>query len=106
MSVYVQDRSGRFTWAIDPTDIDYTKILYNNFNVESPEDAENYSTRTIVARQWNDPNYIASMSQQWNIASGTNAYNYIQFFIISLIISLLFIHFNIISVSVINILLI
>lgn len=80
LSVFIQDRSGRFTWMIDPTDVDYSKILYNQFKVEFPEDLENYSTRTIVARQWNDPNYIQSFAQTWNIVSGTNAYNYIQFF--------------------------
>ncbi len=80
LSTFIQDRSGRFTWMIDPNDVDYTKILFNQFKVDFPEDLENYSVRTIVARQWNDPNYIQSFGQTWNISSGTNAYNYIQFF--------------------------
>lgn len=79
MSAYIQDRSGRFTWMIDPTDVDYSKILYNTFRVDFPEDMENYSTRTLIARQWNDPNYITSMATAWNIPAG-NPTNYVQFF--------------------------
>jgi hypothetical protein len=80
LSVYAQDRSGRMTWAIDPDFIDYSKICRSTFKTTFPENLEEYSTRTISARQWVDPMYIASTATKWGIVSGSNAYNYIQFY--------------------------
>lgn len=80
LSVYTQDRSGRMVWAIDPEFVDYSKIVRHSFKTTFPENLEEYSTRTIMARQWVDPAYINSLATQWHITSGTNAYNYIQFF--------------------------
>lgn len=79
LSTYIQDRSGRFTWAIDPNFIDYSKICFNTFPITHPEELDQYSVRTIVARQWLDPSYVQSLASQWNISSGT-ATSYIQFF--------------------------
>lgn len=81
LSVFSQDRSGRLVWAIDPEFIDYSKILGHSFATEFPEDLENYSTRTLLARQWVDPFYVNTLATEWTIASGTNAYNHIQFYI-------------------------
>lgn len=80
LSAYTQDRSGRMVWAIDPEFTDYSKIVRSSFKTEFPENLEEYSTRTILARQWVDPLYINSLATAWSIASGTNAYNYIQFY--------------------------
>lgn len=77
MSTYIQDRSGRMTWALDTSDIDYSKICFHTFPSGHPEDLENYSKRTIIARQWVDPNYVNTLSQQW-LFSGT-ASTYTQF---------------------------
>lgn len=78
-SAYVQDRSGRMTWAIDNTFVDKAKILQNTFTTDFPEDLENYSTRTIVARQWVDTQYRTDLISKWNI-TGTNPTNYVQFY--------------------------
>lgn len=80
LSIYTQDRSGRMVWAIDPEFVDYSKIVRNRFKTTFPENLEDYSTRTIFARQWVDPIYINTLATKWSIASGTNAYNYLQFY--------------------------
>src|SRR5207302_9846478 len=48
LSTYIQDRSGRMTWAIDPTFIDKSKIILNTFTTTHPEELEDYSVRTIL----------------------------------------------------------
>src|SRR5207248_4231118 len=67
LSTYIQDRSGRMTWAIDPTFIDKSKIVKNTFTTTHPDELEDYSVRTIVARQWVDPNYATNLATTWQI---------------------------------------
>jgi hypothetical protein len=78
ISTYTQDRSGRMVWALDTNFVDKTKILGNTFDTAFPEDLENYFNRTMLTRQWNDPDYITTLSNKWNIPGGSQ--KYIQFF--------------------------
>jgi hypothetical protein len=73
LSTYIQDRSGRMTWAIDPTFIDKSKITQNVFTTTHPEELEDYSVRTIIARQWIDPNYVNTLTSQWGIPTTTTS---------------------------------
>ena len=78
LSAYCIDRSGRRVWAIDDSFIDKSKITQHTFSTTFPEDLEQYSVRTIIARQWVKPDYVTEMSSQWNIPAGNQ--KYIQFF--------------------------
>jgi hypothetical protein len=53
-SVFTQDRSGRLAWAIDPTHVDRSKILYNNEPMSWPFDLDRHQRRVIYTRQWWD----------------------------------------------------
>ena len=78
-SAYTQDRSGRMVWVIDDSFVDKAKILENTFATTFPEDLEQYSTRTIIARQWVDTGYRDDLITNWNIPA-TNPRNYVQFY--------------------------
>jgi hypothetical protein len=78
LSAYTQDRSGRMVWALDTNFIDKGKITGHTFEVDFPEDLENYFNRSILTRQWNDPDYVDDLATEWNIDSGNK--KYIQFF--------------------------
>jgi hypothetical protein len=78
VSAYTQDRSGRMVWAIDRSFIDKGKITGHTFTTDFPEDLENYFNRTLLTRQWNDPDYVDDLASDWSIA-GANE-KYIQFF--------------------------
>lgn len=83
LSTYIQDRSGRMTWAIDPAFTDKTKILKNTFATTHPEQLDEYAIRTIIARQWVDTNYATNLATTWSIptlVSGQAPSNFIQFF--------------------------
>ncbi len=54
LSVYSQDRSGRFTWALNPDFVDTSKILNHDDPVEWPDDPDRQHRRTVLCRQWLD----------------------------------------------------
>ena len=77
-STYTQDRSGRLVWCLNTSFTDVSKIVTNTFTVDFPEDLENYSRRTILARQWHDPSYLTNLAAEWNIPAANE--KHIQFF--------------------------
>lgn len=54
LSVYTQDRSGRYSWAINPAFADKSKIVGNTRTIEWPDDPMRQHRRTILTRQWTD----------------------------------------------------
>ncbi|MHA2027822.1 MAG: hypothetical protein ACW99Q_00415 [Candidatus Kariarchaeaceae archaeon] len=79
ISAYTQDRSGRMVWAIDDSFIDKGKITQGTFETEWPEDLENYFKRTVMTRQWNNPQYYTDLANDWNITD-SDGQKYVQFF--------------------------
>jgi hypothetical protein len=76
LSVYTQDRSGRFAWAIDPAFVDSSKILSNTRTTGWPVDFLRQHRRTVITRQWmrEKPDglnlWTDQQMQKWNL-SGT-----------------------------------
>ncbi len=78
LSAYAQDRSGRLVWCLNTNFTDLAKITTNTFTAEFPEDLENYSRRSILARQWHDPSYATALATEWTIPAGNQ--KHIQIF--------------------------
>lgn len=72
LSVYTQDRSGRFTWCINTGFLDRSKILRNQAAdwddtsnpTEWPDDLTLQFRRSVIARQWTDEGE-ASAGNSW-----------------------------------------
>lgn len=88
LSCYVQDRSGRFAWCVDPGFVDTSKVLLNNvadwwgtgtptvaattstFRVDPLDDPFHQFRRSIFTRQWTDePGFAAAQATQFGLTS-------------------------------------
>lgn len=54
LSAYVQDRSGRFSWCLNTSFVDTSKILGNTAAATWPDDPNLQFRRTVFVRQWTD----------------------------------------------------
>lgn len=54
LSVYTQDRSGRYQWCIDDSFVDQSKILYNGATMQWPDDSITQHRRFVLCRQWSN----------------------------------------------------
>jgi hypothetical protein len=91
LSVYTQDRSGRYCWAMNRSFVDQSKITTNAANdwwvsPQTPANATNYQTdwpddpnlqhrRTVVVRQWLDePGWVAAQRSTFGFGAGDIGY--------------------------------
>lgn len=90
LSAYTQDRSGRFTWCLNRSFLDKSKILQNDANdwlyssakpTPWPDDMNKQFRRTVVTRQWTNERtdsgqlWYQAEAAKWNFTPSSVGYN-------------------------------
>lgn len=82
LSLYTQDRSGRFSWAINPAFRDASKIVGNTtVPITWPDDPLRQHRRTILCRQWTNErapgdrytDWTTYQTEKWGLGAAAQA---------------------------------